>query len=295
MRLNAAVSATIETTVRAQPRPAELLGVTDMAMYLRLPEPAFTRRAADLIEAADDDRGAGKPAASVIAVLTTDAVRLPCGLLVGFSSAERSLHRIGPLSADPVMVGNGCVQWNSQLGLIAIHAVRSWTPPMVPVAEPGWPVGLAQLRAAIEGIDIGVDKALAAELSAVVGDPGAEERAALALLGRGPGLTPSGDDVLAGLLIGARAFGVDLDGLAAAIAMHAPARTTALSSQLLRSARDGHAIRALVNVVSVLADAARVDAATLALLRVGHTSGAALATGLVIAGELALTPAGGGR
>jgi hypothetical protein len=48
-------------------------------------------------------------------------------------------------------------------------------------------------------------------------------------------------------------------------------------------------------VIAALPDAATLAAALGELLRIGHTSGAALAHGLVLAGQLALTPAGGGR
>jgi Protein of unknown function (DUF2877) len=275
MRLNAAMSAAIEAAVSAAPRPVELLGVADMAVYLRVP-------------------AAGQPE-TVVAVLTNDAVRLPCGLVLGFSSAERSLRRIGPLSADPVMVGNGCVQWTSGLGLIVIHAVRSWALPPVPLAGIGWPHGYPQLRAAVADLDIGIDSRLGADLARAVGDPSAERQAVLALLGRGPGLTPSGDDVLAGILIGGRAFGVDVGGVAEAVGTHAATRTTALSGQLLRHALAGEAIRELVAVTAALPEAATLAGALGELLRIGHTSGAALAHGLVLAGQLALTPAGGGR
>jgi hypothetical protein len=44
---------------------------------------------------------------------------------------------------------------------------------------------------------------------AAAGDHDASVAAAARLLGRAPGLTPSGDDVLAGFLIGAAAFGLE--------------------------------------------------------------------------------------
>jgi hypothetical protein len=275
MRLNAAMSAAIGPAVSAAPRPVELLGVTDLAIYLRLPE------------AAQPD--------TVVAVLTNDAVRLPCGLVLGFSSAERSLRRIGPLPADPVMVGNGCIQWTSRLGLIVIHAVRSWAVPVVPAAGTGWPVGFGQLRTMVEDLDIGIDPRLGADLTLAVGEASAETQAVLALLGRGPGLTPSGDDLLAGLLIGARAFGIEIDGVEEAVRAHAVTRTTALSGQLLRNALAGEAIREVVVLIAALTDGVALATALGALLRIGHTSGAALAHGLVLAGQLALAPAGGGR
>ena len=59
-----------------------------------------------------------------------------------------------------------------------------------------------------------------------------------ALLGRGPGLTPSGDDVLAGYLLGCRAFGIAGKGVRFAVLRSAPGATTTLSAALLRQAAD---------------------------------------------------------
>src|SRR5260370_13795935 len=66
--------------------------------------------------------------------------------------------------------------------------------------------------------------------------------AASLLVGSGPGLTPSGDDVLAGFLVGAAAFGLDVAALREAVADLAPGRTTALSAALLWHAVRGECI-----------------------------------------------------
>jgi hypothetical protein len=100
------------------------------------------------------------------------------------------------------------------------------------------------------------------------------------LLGRGDGLTPVGDDVLCGYLAGVRATGrPDLAAAAAAVGV-APQRTTALSAQLLRCAADGEVLPEFAALVRALPDPA---AALDALLAVGHTSGAGLALGLLLA------------
>jgi len=111
-----------------------------------------------------------------------------------------------------------------------------------------------------------------------------EPAAAVAgLLGCGPGLTPAGDDVLAGFLLGATAFGLESSHMRAAIAAMAADRTTALSAALLRHAARGECIS---EVAAVLADP---TGSTLGeLLRVGHTSGAALAIGLAAAASASL-------
>jgi hypothetical protein len=110
----------------------------------------------------------------------------------------------------------------------------------------------------------------------------------LGQLGRGPGLTPAGDDLLAGLLLGLAGSPELRDPLAAAVLRHAPARTTWLSAELLRHAAAGYGVPAAVAVTDAMNGHGPADALTRALpplLAVGHTSGAALARGLLLAAE----------
>ena len=112
--------------------------------------------------------------------------------------------------------------------------------------------------------------------------------AVLDLLGRGPGLTPAGDDLLAGLLVGLAGRPDLRDPLAAAVLAAAPRRTTWLSAELLAHAAHGRAAPAVVAVADALAGYGDDDAlprALPALLAVGHTSGAALARGLLLAAD----------
>jgi hypothetical protein len=96
------------------------------------------------------------------------------------------------------------------------------------------------------------------------------------LLGKGAGLTPYGDDVLAGLLVTLRALGDGrADELAAEIDELAPARTTFVSAALLKHAGRGECIPELA---ALLAAPSRDSYA--ALLRVGHSSGRGLAEGM---------------
>jgi Protein of unknown function (DUF2877) len=255
MRLNAALSAASTALLAAPARPVTLLGVADTAAYFELPVPAGQ-------------------APEALAIVTADAVRLPGAMVLGFSSAQRSMRQIEPRPSDRAMVGQGWVHWISRDGPVDIRAVRSWAPPRVGPAPVGWPAGVDALRAAVTGFDIGIDGAL---------DLGAGAELALGLLGFGPGLTPAGDDLLAGALLGARAFGVAVGPLAAAVGAHAPARTTTLSARLLRHAIDGECIPEVARVIAALADPVELARRVAALLRVGHTSGAALGRGVVLA------------
>jgi len=109
-----------------------------------------------------------------------------------------------------------------------------------------------------------------------------------ALVGRGDGLTPVGDDVLAGWLVAARAVGRDLTQLAAVVhdSSHS---TTALSATLLAHAADGEAVPQFRELLLALAAGRDVEPAVARLVTVGHTSGA----GMLLGAALALTPSEG--
>lgn len=99
----------------------------------------------------------------------------------------------------------------------------------------------------------------------------------VSLLGLGPGLTPSGDDLLAGGLIALRAVGAAATArqLAEVILPASPQATTLLSSAFLAAAAKGEGSAALHTFISAVI-AARHDQlhpAVEALGRIGHTSG----------------------
>ena len=102
------------------------------------------------------------------------------------------------------------------------------------------------------------------------------------LVGLGPGLTPAGDDVLAGALVALAATGGDaaaLDRLVAPLRPH----TTIVSAALLRCAAAGRAVPQLARFVTAAAAGRAVPAMVQDLLRVGSTSGTALAHGALAA------------
>jgi hypothetical protein len=115
------------------------------------------------------------------------------------------------------------------------------------------------------------------------------EQSVAALVGRGPGLTPSGDDALAGALLVAHALGT-AGHLAPAVRARLAA-TTAVSAALLDAAADGFAAQPVVALVdaAVAADPDAVSRALPAVLAIGHTSGADTVTGIRAALD-AITP-----
>jgi hypothetical protein len=94
------------------------------------------------------------------------------------------------------------------------------------------------------------------------------------LAGRGPGLTPAGDDVLCGYVAGLYLFHARGDE-AAAIASGAAARTTRLSATLLRHAS--------VGALPEPAPAVLATGDLRPLAAFGHSSGLCLGLGLMIA------------
>lgn len=94
-----------------------------------------------------------------------------------------------------------------------------------------------------------------------------------ALAGRGPGLTPLGDDILVGYLAAAALAGEDVT----LFAERAARRTTALSSTLLRLAARGH----LPEPAHALLERGEIAP----LLRFGATSGKGIAFGLALFSE----------
>ena len=102
------------------------------------------------------------------------------------------------------------------------------------------------------------------------------------LQGRGTGLTPSGDDVLAGiLLVGA----IDPSRRRALAGLASGARTTRLSRAFLRWAAAGQSIQPAHALLEAAAsdDQAGMRRAAASLAGVGATSGRALAAGVALA------------
>ena len=258
-------------------RPGEVLGVFPTAVYV-----GFSA-----------DEGS-----ELVALETTDGLRLPRAVTVAAASSERPLRAVR--AGDDAHVGEGRLD----VGPLRLHVVRWWSPrrPRT-VNSAGYDDArldavsrlLPVLPTELEDRLRSLTRALEAHGSADVQD------AVTALLGLGPGLTPEGDDVLAGLLVGlaavprerplARRLGDLVAGLAAS-------RTTTLSAALLRDAAAGFAVPALVDLVDGLPVVDQMDRTTthrrladvvVRLLAVGHTSGAALAHGAVAAARLLAT------
>jgi Protein of unknown function (DUF2877) len=266
MQIPAASSISIRSDIAGEPRPAAWLGACPSALYL-------------LTESS-----------AVVAVLTRDAVRLPCSVVLPHTSREVPLGSLLPAVADrprpPALVGAGRIDWLGFDGPVRISVVREIAPARV---TPGTPIAaaVAALSSAVADRHCGVDPA---RLSAFeqAESPMAQSMATRDLLGRGPGLTPSGDDVIAGFLLGARAFGCRSDGARSAVDRFAATATTALSAHLLRHATAGECIAECADVAAMVTGRPAARDAVARLLAVGATSGGALASGMLMAARLEL-------
>lgn len=129
-----------------------------------------------------------------------------------------------------------------------------------------------------------VDPDLAPVWEAVVGDLRRGDLAAASrrLQGRGAGLTPTGDDVLAGILL---VCAMDPACRGALGRLARTARTTALSRAYLRWAAAGQSIQPAHALLDAAADGdqSAMGRAARSLAAVGATSGRALAAGVALA------------
>ena len=95
------------------------------------------------------------------------------------------------------------------------------------------------------------------------------------LIGLGPGLTPSGDDFIGGLMVALHYLG--FAEIAAAIAGSvlpiASRDTNAISAQLLRCAAQGQAASTLFDVLDAILTGDSLEAGLDAINAIGHTSG----------------------
>jgi hypothetical protein len=255
-------SVPLASLLRGPTRPARVIGAFPAAIYLD---------AGDL----------------VVAVVTLDAVRLANAVVIPMRSTEGPFSQVWGGTA--AKIGEGSVT----VGSLCVRANRWWDPQVgVGAVDPSTVrTQLARLGSLLAGDDRQpgvalpaglVDAWRACDLPVVVSYAGA-------LVGLGPGLTPSGDDLLSGMLAAFRALGGDAafaDAAAMALAALAAARTTSISATLLRLAGAGQVAQEAADVVRAIASGEALEPAVHTLLGVGHTSGADVAAG-ILAGAVA--------
>lgn len=178
----------------------------------------------------------------VLTALLPGAVRLPSGCTVAPELAE----------SPPTAIGGGGLVWEH-----IQHPVTRW-----------WRAARPRLPELRRSVDVPGVTALCAGWRG--------------LLGRGEGLTPYGDDVLAGAIVALRAADHPAaDDLAAAVLAGDPeSRTTAVSAGLLRTAAAGYCVDELAAYLRDGATGRNGTVSTTRLLAVGSTSGRGLREGV---------------
>src|SRR3954467_517320 len=271
----ASASTGVAALLRGPVRSARVLMSLPAAVYLQV----------------STDRGS-----DVVGVLTSDAARLPLGCVLFRPSNGRPLVAL-PTGA-PAEVGGGRVV----VGDLAVSAAAWWNPrPRLPSLRPALlPEGVRQLRTALYGEGVphsaftlpGLPTGPGGPLAALRGavrraDLDAALRTASRLVGLGPGLTPAGDDVMAGTMAGLVLLGHPAaERFAAGVYALAAGRTTELSRALLRHAACGRVSGEYAAVLHALVGERPLAPAVAGLLSTGATSGRAMALGLCTAIDL---------
>ena len=248
---------------------------------------------------------------SSLATIARESVGgLPMGIqLVG----EPSLDQVGVSRGMQVVLHGSNLTIHDAGTVVALGAAASWSPamPIPPVlsADRRWrrieatlrlavplapAIGLAPLLPVLAGEPRAVRGTLAERVRMALvdvlellaaGEMALAVERARPLIGLGPGATPSGDDLLVGLLAGLTAIRHPLAAtLASGVAAQAAGRTTALSEQFLADAgRLRFSERAQRTTAAVLVGGpAELRSAVLSTLAWGASSGADLLAGILI-------------
>jgi len=257
-----AASSAVELALVGPARPAHVRASTPQALYLE-------------IDDADQ---------TMVCLGSAQAVRVPCGVIL----ESKALPPVLPAGTIGSVGGGGV-----QIGSAVFRVGRWWRPPRprglgaVPPARLAGAVRWLTGRVA-DPLDA-PGRAAVADLVGSIAEGAPPERAVDQLLGRGPGLTPTGDDVLAGALVTLSALGSPYGaGLAAAVLRSAPHATTPVSGALLRHAARGECIPELSELLESIGPwgedpvTGALPRAAGALLAVGHCSGAGLLHGVLV-------------
>lgn len=225
------------------------------------------------------------PDGAVLSVVASDGLRLPNALVVTATSAQAPFAGHDPGTAAAVTDGDLLV------GAVRYRPVRSWAPRETTAGRLR-PDAVAELAALVAAAPSRHTGEVAVRLRAGAGALADAVRtgdghAADALLGLGPGLTPAGDDLLAGALVTCAHLGGGLPELASRVRRRGHL-TTALSADLLRHACAGRAAPPVLGLVDALVGARPVAPALTDLLALGATSGADTATGVLVAARALL-------
>jgi len=274
----------------APPGPAQrvLPGVASLALLDVLRGPL---RAGRLLAATDSVIYLDFGAAQVVALTAAGAICLPNAIMLKLPTLDLGQPAV---QLDRVWAGNGRVL----AGGLEVQVRRWWDPCPVfaPLSRARLDHGVTALARVYAAADIrpgleGQDSPAALAACCAAGDLAGAVELAEALVGLGPGLVPSGDSMLCGLLLALRLLGGATAGgtrpvwladwLGAAVTGYAEQRTTPLAAALLHCAARGQASEEVSAVLHGIAGQEPVEPAARRLLSAGGASGAELTWGLM--------------
>ena len=292
---------------RAVPRAVP--GVASLALHRLLREPLQAGRVIAVLPDViylDFGEYAGEP--QVIALTAPGVICLPNAITLklpgqdGPAPPAGAQEPAGPAGREGRTAGREDRAWAGNGRVLAcgmdVQVRRWWDPsPVVgPLSRGRLEHGVASLarvysaaeyRPGLDGHD--APAALAARCAA--GDLASAAEIAESLVGLGPGLTPSGDSMISGLLLALRLLGGATAGgtkavwladwLGAAVTCYAEQRTTALAATLLHCAARGQAAEEVSAVLRAFAGQKPVEPAARRLLTAGRATGAELTWGLI--------------
>jgi hypothetical protein len=264
-------SLAIRELLRGPRRPGKVLAVLPQAIYLEFPDTA--------------------PSPRVIAISPPQAIRLPNAVIATIASQ--------PLTGTDVQAGNGCIT----AAAFDIRITRWWDPSPVfgPLSRARLDHGAGALARHCQAAShlpglAGHDAPTRLAAACANGDLADAVETAELLTGLGPGLVPSGDGIVCGMLLALRLLGGGISGgtravwladwLGAAATCYADQRTTPLAAALLHCAAGGAAAAEVAEVLLGMAGQEALDRAASRLLT--SVAGADLAWGLVAGCRAAL-------
>jgi hypothetical protein len=237
------------------------------------------------------------PDGTLVTVADERVGGLPSGILVrGPGSGSLDLRTVGVRPGTPgTLTASRCMVGQDAL-VVRLTGARRWSPRIVRMDAASWPArgprvhALARATCVPGGLaSIPSARPVLEALATAIedGQPARTTAAAQALIGLGPGLTPSGDDVLTGVAAALHAVGHPCAGSLAEALEDLDARTTFVAAAMLRHAARGDVAerthRLLVALLAPTDVPGVLEAAIRETVAWGATSGSDLLAGALLA------------
>jgi hypothetical protein len=224
-------------------------------------------------------------------LLARERSDMPFGIRV----VSADLGVVGVSVGDAVTVRAGYIGLGPDPVVVDCRTTPRWTPEAIPIPRPELGRRLSAVAAVSRRRAWPESRRMAEDVVEALGDPTALADVLSAVVGRGPGLTPAGDDVLVGIAAVVASESAGSRGQAATAALRHSIRaalpgTTDVSAHMLRQACNGLIGRAIHELVSALvgSNVRGVRDRARRVVGIGATSGADTCAGLLAAAPLYL-------